>query len=45
MLHVSFFDCQCSERCGFGLAKEYEDGVEFVLVGDEKEKGDCERDE
>lgn len=45
LLDVWFTDMESTERSRFGLAEEDEDRVEFILMRDQEENGDSERDE
>ena len=42
LLDVRLTDPECSERSGFRLPEEYQDGVQLVLMGDEEKNGDGE---
>jgi len=42
---IAFLDGESAERGCFGLAEEYENGIELVLVRDEEEEDNGEGDE
>ena len=45
LLDVRLTDSERPEGSRLGLAEEYEDRIQLVLVGDQEENGDAERNE
>lgn len=45
LLDVGLAYSESTEGCGFGLHEEYENRVQFVLVGNEEQDGNRERNE